>query len=267
VTSVKQAARRAESSRAAEWGARAGLVARGLLWLVVGFLALQVALGGHERADRGGALQALKDQPFGTLLLVVLAGAFTAHAAFRLLEGTVGRRDEDDDRKRLLKRAWSLCRVVIYGALAVGTVRFLLSDASSGGDASGPTARLLGVPAGRTLLGIVGAGVVLGGLVQGVRGVRQDFTDKLDMPSGRMRTAVERVGAAGLVGRGLVYVLVGSFLVEAAVTTDPHKAKGLDAALKTLANRPYGTLFLLVAVLGLLSFAAWSFLEARYRDL
>jgi hypothetical protein len=264
VTDVKQAARRAEDSDAAEWGARAGLVARGLLWFVVAVLAAQVAAGGHERADRGGALQALKDQPLGTAVLVVLALAFAAHAGYRLLEGTVGRREETDDRTRLLKRGWSLCRVVVYGFFAVSTVTFLVSGGSHE-DASKPTAKVMELPAGRALVLAVGVAVVVGGLAQAVRGAREDFTKKLDMPSGWKATAVKRLGAAGLAGRGLVYVLLGSFLVQSAVAFDPDKAKGLDDSLKTLARQPFGTALLLVAVASLLSFALWSFLEARYR--
>jgi hypothetical protein len=264
VTDVKQAARRAEDSEAAEWGARSGLVARGLLWFVVAVLAAQVAAGGNERADRGGALQALKDQPLGTVLLVALAVAFAAHAVYRLLEGTVGRREEHDDRKRLLKRAWSLCRVVVYGSFAVSTVTFLVTG-SSREDASKPTARVMELPAGRLLVLLLGVAVVVSGLVQAVRGVREDFTKKLDMPSGWQATAVKRVGAAGLLGRGLVYVLLGSFLVQAAVAFDPDKAKGLDDSLKSLAHQPFGTVLLLLAVACLLSFALWSFVEARYR--
>lgn len=263
---VKGAAREAEGSQAAEWGARAGVVARGLLWLVVGLLAANVALGGESKADKNGALAALRDQPFGKALLVVLAAAFAAHALFRLLEGTVGRRDEEDDRKRLLKRAWSLCRVGVYGFFAYSTVRFLVSSGGSSEDAKKPTARVMELPAGRWLVAAVGAGIVIGGLVMAVRGLRQDFTDKLDMPSGRMRRVVEVAGTAGLAGRGLVYALVGSFLVQAAATFDPDKAKGLDASLKALAGQPFGTFLLLLAVVALLAFALWSFLEARYRS-
>jgi hypothetical protein len=264
VTDLKQAARRAEDSEAAEWGARSGLVARGLLWFVVAVLAAQVAAGGNERADRGGALQTLKDQPLGTALLLVLAVAFAAHACYRLLEGTVGRREESDRRTKLLKRGWSLCRVVVYGFFAVSTVTFLVTG-SSREDASKPTARVMELPAGRLLVVVLGIAVVVAGLAQAVRGVREDFTKKLDMPSGWQAAAVKRVGAAGLVGRGLVYVLLGSFLVQSAVAFDPDKAKGLDESLKTLAHQPFGTVLLLVGVASLLAFAIWSFVEARYR--
>jgi hypothetical protein len=115
------------------------------------------------------------------------------------------------------------------------------------------------------MVGVLGAGLVIGGLVQAGRGLREDFTKKLVMPSGWQRTAVQRVGTAGLVGRGLVYALIGSFLVQSSLTFDPDKAKGLDESLKTLARQPFGTALLLAAVVCLLSFAAWSFVEARYR--
>lgn len=265
MTSLVQAARDAHDSDAAEWGARSGLVARGLLWLVIGLLAAGIAVGQGGRADRGGALNAVKDQPLGKVLLVVMAAAFAAHAVFRLLEGTVGRREETDDGKRWLKRAWSLCRVVVYGSFAAATVKVLLSGPGSE-SATGPTAKALSLPLGRWLVGAVGAGLVIGGIVQAARGLKQDFTKKLHMPGGRMCDLVKAAGAAGLVGRGLVYALIGSFVVSAALNADPKKAKGLDAALKSLADRPFGPVLLLVAAAGMLAFALWSFLEARYRD-
>lgn len=265
MTSLAHAARQAHDSDAAEWGARAGLVARGLLWLVIGMLAVGVAVGHGGRADRGGALSALKDQPFGKVLLVAMATAFAAHAVFRLLEGTVGRTEEKDDTKRYLKRAWSLCRVVIYGSFAVATVKVLLSGPSSE-NATGPTAKALSLPLGRWLVAAVGVGLVVGGLVQAVRGFAQDFTKKLRMPGGRMRQVVKAAGGAGLIGRGLVYALIGTFVVSAAVNADPHKAKGLDEALRSLADKPFGPVLLFLAAAGMLAFALWSFLEARYRD-
>jgi hypothetical protein len=257
MTSVTAVARKARHSDAADWGARAGIVARGVMWLVVGLLAGNVALGGHDQADKNGALETLKQQPFGKLLLVVLALAFLAHAAFRVLEGSVG---EDE----LGKRVWQFSRAVIYLFLAGSTVKLLVSGAGKE-NAAKPTATVMGWPGGRWIVGAVGAAIIVTGIVMAVRGFRQDFTDKLDMPGGRMRDVVKKVGFAGLAGRGLVYALVGGFLVEAAVRFDPHKAKGLDASLKTLARQPYGAVLLWIAVAALLSFAIWSFLEARYR--
>ena len=257
MTSLAHAARKAHRSDTAEWGARAGLLARGLLWLVVGVLAADVALGGHDQADKNGALGTLKDQPLGVPLLVAVALAFAAHAAFRLLDAAVGEEG--------WKRLWQLSRACVYGFLAVSTVRLLFSGAEKE-NAAKPTARVMGWPAGRTLVGIVGAGVVIAGVVMAVRGVRQDFSDKIDVPRSR-RTLVERIGMAGLLGRGLVYALIGAFLVDAALRFDPKKAKGLDAALKTVAAQPFGSVLLWVAVAALLAYAVWSFCEAAYRKL
>lgn len=257
MTALAHHARKAIRSEPAQWGARSGLVARGLLWLVVGVLAADLAFGGHDQADKNGALETLKDQPLGVPLLVAVALAFAAHAAFRLLDAAVGEEG--------WKRLWQLGRACVYGFLAVSTVKLLVSGASQE-DATKPTARVMSWPAGRTLVGLVGAGIVIAGLVMAVRGVRQDFSDKIDVPR-RRRTVVERIGMAGLLGRGLVYALIGVFLVDAAVRFDPHKAKGLDAALKTVAHQPFGSVLLWVAVAALLSYAVWSFCEARYRRL
>lgn len=256
MTTLRSATRKARRSDATRWGARAGLLARGLLWLVIGLLAARVALGGHDRADKKGALQALKDQPLGEVLLVVLALAFAAHAVFRLLEAATV-----DGRWH---KAWQVLRAVVYGFLAASTARFLVSSGSSD-DASKPTARAMGWPLGRELVGAVGLGIVVAGIVMAVRGFRQDFSDDLVLPRGTAGTVLERVGTAGLAGRGLVYALVGFFVVQAAVTFDPKDAKGLDASLKTLARQPFGAVLLWFAVLCLLSFAAFSFVEARYR--
>ena len=264
--SVKAGARDAHDSKAVELGARAGLVSRGLLWLTIGLLAARIALGGGGKADKGGALAALRDQPLGEVLLVLLALGFAAHAVFRLLEGTVGRLDEEEGAKRLRKRAWSLCKVVVYGFFAASTVRFLVSGGGTSEDAKKPTARVMELTGGRYLVAAVGLGIVVAGLVMAWKGLTQDFTDDLHMPGGTMRTVVERTGQAGLTGRGLVYCLVGGFLLQAAVTFDPDKAKGLDASLKALADQPFGPVLLWFAVACLLAFAAWSFLEARYRD-
>jgi hypothetical protein len=265
---AKQAAKKAENSDTVEWLARLGLGARGVIWLTVGFLAAQVALGSQKRADKNGALEGIKTKPFGEVLLVVLVLGFLGYTAWQLLEGSVGHRDQDDDRKRWVKRLVSLFRGGVYVFLAGSTAKFVVS--SAGNDKTKPlTARVMSHSGGRTLVFLIGAGLVIGGLVMAFHGLRQKFEDVVDtgkMPDGVQ--AVSRiVGTVGLVSRGLVFALVGWFLVDAAVRFDPSDAKGLDASLKTLAHQPYGRVALFVGALGLLAFAAWSFVEATYRKL
>jgi hypothetical protein len=264
---TKQAAREAESSTTVDRLARLGLLSRGVIWLIIGVLAAQVAFGGDDRVDKNGALHAIAEKPFGELLLVVLAVGFLGYATWRLLEGAVGHRDEEG-RKRWTKRGSSLFRGGIYLFLAGSTAKYVITG--GGGDKTQPlTARVMSHTGGQTLVFLVGAGIVIGGLAMAVRAFRQKFEDNLktgEMPSG-LRSATRLIGTTGLASRGLVFVLIGGFLVKAALDFDPDKAKGLDASLKTLAGQAYGPVLLFAAAVGLLAFAVWSFLEARYRDI
>jgi hypothetical protein len=225
-------------------------------------------MGGNDRVDKNGALHAIAEKPLGEVLLVVLAVGFLGYAAWRLLEGAVGHRDQEEGRKRWTKRGSSLFRGGIYLFLAGSTAKYVVTG--GGSDKTQPlTARVMGHTGGRTLVFLVGAGIVVGGLAMAVRAFRQKFEDNLNtgkMP-GPLRSATSVIGTVGLAARGLVFVLIGGFLVDAALRFDPNKAKGLDASLKTLAHQPYGPVLLLAAALGLLAFAVWSFIEARYRKI
>jgi hypothetical protein len=267
MTDVKEAAQQAEDSTAVVWLARLGLFSRGVVWLVVGVLAVQVAFGNNKEADKNGALRAIADKPLGEGLLIVLVVGFLGYGAWRLLEGAVGHRDEDG-AKQWGKRIASLFRGGVYLVLAASVVKFLVSGGS--GDKTKPlTARVMSHTGGRALVLCIGAGIAIAGLVMAYRAVRQKFEKLIEgwqMPDG-LRAATKVVGTSGLVSRGLVFVLIGAFLVDAAVRFEPDKAKGLDATLKTVAHQPYGQALLLLAALGLVAFALWSFIESRYRKL
>ncbi len=264
MSSTEKAARQAKDSKPVEALARLGLAARGLVYVVIGLIAVQIAVGKGGEADRNGALGAIRKQPFGQVLLVVLAVGFAGYAAWRLLEAAVGHQDEQGGKK-LMKRLGSLVRALLYGSFAITTLTFVSSGGSQ--DRTRPlTARVMAMTGGQLLVGAAGVAVIGGGLYMAYRGLSRKFLKKLTLPSPTSRTLAKRLGTAGLVGRGLVFCLIGGFLVEAAVTFDPKKAKGLDAALKTLAQQAFGTVLLLIAALGLLAFGAWSFVEARYRD-
>jgi hypothetical protein len=265
---AERVAKKARNSTAVDVLARLGLASRGVVWLVVGLLAAQVALGDSARADKNGALGAIKDKPFGEVLLVVLVIGFLGYAAWRLLEGAVGHHDADDEKKRWAKRGASLFRGLVYLGLAVSTAKFLFSG--GGNDKTKPlTARVMSATGGRTLVLLVGVGFVVGGVAMMVRAFRQKFEDLLElgkMPSS-LRSATSVIGTAGLASRGAVFALIGGFLIDAALRFQPDKAKGLDASLKTVAHQPFGRVVLFVAAVGLLAFAVWSWIEARYRKL
>jgi len=266
-STAKRAAREAEDSTPVEGMARFGLSGRGLVYLVVGLIAIQVAFGKSGRADKTGALATIRDKPLGGVLLVVLAVAFTGYAGWRLLQGATGHRDEDDGRKRAAKRVASLARGGLYVFFAYSTVRFLVTSQESRDRTEPLTARVMSWPGGRALVLGVGAAFLVAAGYLLFRGVTQKFLDRLDLrgaPRGAELGAAT-LGLVGSVSRGVLAGLVGVFLVRAAVTYDPKKAKGLDAALKSLADEPLGGLLIGVLGAGLVAFGLWSFLEARYR--
>jgi hypothetical protein len=265
---VKRNARDLEDSDAVHALARLGLAARSVVWLVIGLLLLSVALGGSEQTDQGGALRAVAEQPFGTALLWVLAVGFFGHGLWRLLTAAVGHRTESDPKKKWGKRGLSLVKGLVYLSLGLATVRFLL-DGSSADQTQSRTAQLMAAPGGRVLVGVLGLVVIGVGVAMAVKGIKHDHAEDLEtgrMPVGLRHPAV-KVGVVGLLGRGAVFGLIGLFLVRAAVLFDPSEAKGLDAVLQTVAAQPYGKVLLGLAVLGILAYAAWSFVETLYKRL
>ena len=261
-------ARRAADSHWAEKAARIGFLAKALVYVLVGVLAFQVALGDSERADQKGALQAVAEKPGGSIVLWLMVVGFAGYALWRFSEAAWGRRDETDETKRTLKRAGSAANGLLYLAFAVLTLRVVTTSSSGGGSAS-LTAKVLGWPGGQAL--VVAAGLVVVAIAVGltVRGLRTDFEKHLNTASmsAQTFTAVRRLGQVGYVARGLVLALVGVFVIKAALDHEPGKAQGFDVALKSVAGAPFGQVLLMVAAAGLVCFGAYCVAEARYRRL
>jgi hypothetical protein len=252
-----------------DWLARLGLVARGLVYLLVGWLALQIAFGDSgTQADRQGALHQIAGQPGGTVLLVAVAVGFAGYAIWRATEAIWGHRDADGG-ERALKRLASAGRALLYGGFTVSTVKVIVGASSEGSDATSRKAAsgLLGEPFGRELVIAGGVGFVIAGIVLAVRGLMRTFEDNLKTAqmSESMRHAVQAVGIAGQTARGVIFAIVGWFLIDAAVSYDPHKARGLDGSLRTLAQAGWGKAALVAVALGLAAFGLYSLAEARYR--
>lgn len=266
---AQSTAEQVHDSAPVAWLARLGFASRGLVWLVVGLLAVSVALGRNdERTDQAGALSAISDRPLGGALLVVLVVGFLGYAAWRLLDAAVGHRD-DDGAKRVGHRLLSLGRGLLYLGLALTTTQFLLRGSEQQDQTGSRTADLMSRTGGRTAVGVLGVVLVVVGLVVAVRALMKKHSEHLEhyrVPD-RLRRPAVAVGVVGLVGRGGVFALIGAFLVKAAVEFEPEEAKGLDAALQVLAEQSYGRVLLLAAAVGLVAYALWSFVEAAYRDI
>jgi hypothetical protein len=251
--------------------ARAGLAARGLLYVVVAVLAIQVARGHKDaRADKQGALQAVVRQPFGRILVLLLAVGFAGYAIWRFVEAAVGPRDEDDPRKAMFKRVGYAARGVLYTFFFASAVKLFIWARNAGtteGAEADWTARVLDWPGGTWL--VQGAGLVAigAGLYVGWRGLSGKFRKRLKaVEMGRAeRLWIRGVGTVGMVARMLVTLLIGVFLISAARLHAPEQAVGIDGALKRLADRSYGPLLLALVACGLAAYGVYSFAEARYR--
>ena len=235
-------------SRGFCWFARAGIAARGAVYIVIGVLAVKLALG--DRVQRA--------------LLVVVAIGLAGYASWRLLRAALGGTQGADDLK---DRIDGLASGISYAILCGAAVKILAGSGGGGSDPDKTAGGVLGWPCGPWLVGLTGLIVIGVGLQQGYKGISRSFMENTD--TNRMHDHVERgytaLGVFGHLARMVVFGLIGYFLVKAALDFDPDKAVALDGALAKLANAPYGPVLLGIVAAGLVGFGAFSLVESRYR--
>jgi hypothetical protein len=269
--SIRASGRQAASSRWLQWLARGGFVARGITYVLIGVLAVQIGLGsGGKEADRSGALHAIAAQPGGAAVLWLLAVGFAGMALWLLAEAAYGQAGPGG--RAAGKRLAALARGIAYAFVCAGVVSFVSGrggPASSNSQSRDLTARLMSHAGGRWLVLLIGLGVAGAGLAMAVGGVRRTFRKHLRLAQMRLRTrkVVEALGVVGTTARGIVFGVIGVFLVVAAVTFDAAKAQGLDGALRKLATTPLGPWLLVAVALGLVTFGVYSWCEARWRKI
>lgn len=248
---------------------RLGFTAKGILYGLVGIIAIAVALGGEKStADQTGALASLSDSAAGTALLVALAVGLGAYALFNLIEVFDGSLASEDGEEKL-ERVASVFRAVIYGGLCVSAVLLLANAGSSSGNEDKTASTAFDLPAGVVLVFIAGAVIVGVGLYQAYTGVSTSFEDALDQSrmSAGMRSAAKALGIGGHLARAVVFSLIGGFLIKAAVEHSSKQAIGLDGALQEISQQTYGSLMLFVVAVGLFVYGAFCLIEARYKRL
>ncbi|WP_448616108.1 DUF1206 domain-containing protein [Modestobacter sp. URMC 112] len=263
---------RAGNSDALENLARVGLIAYGVVHLLIAWLALQLAWGGGgQSADQSGALATLAQQPFGKPLLWVLALGLVALALWQLgevLRHRAGLQASGEARKEAVKKVVkAVAKTIVFLALAVLAFRYAAGGGqSSSGQQQQTVSGVFAWPGGRFLVGIA-ALVIIGVGVHHVRkGLKKSFLKEIDtaQASASQRRAVERLGQVGYPAKGVALGLVGVLVAWAAITFDPAKATGLDGALRTVLDAPFGKWLLSLVALGIAAYGVFCFFRARY---
>jgi hypothetical protein len=249
-----------------EWFARAGFIARGLVYMIMGILAWKLAIGrGGGNANQQGALNAIAHQPFGHVLLVMVAIALGGYALWRLLRAALGHGPEDSDSS--FDRIAAFGSGIAYAGLCALAVE-ILSSTRGGSSNPGKTAvGVFGWPAGTWLIGAAGMLLIGVGLYQAYRGVSRQFLEdsKTDEMDPAARKWFEWIALLGHLARAVVFSLVGVFLLKASIEFSPNNAVGLDGALVKLTHTSYGSYLVGVVASGLIAFGIYSLADARYR--
>jgi hypothetical protein len=268
------AAGRAGNSDALEKLARVGLLAYGVVHLLVAWLALQLAWGGGGgSADQSGAMATLAAGPFGKPLLWVLAIGLIALALWQLAELLMkvpGLRGSGEQKKKAVTgTVKTVAKTVVYVFLAVTAIRFATGGGtSSSGQQQQTVAGVFGWPGGRFLVAVAGLVMIGVGVYHVRKGVTKHFLKEIDTAraSAGQRRAIERLGQVGYPAKGVALALVGGLIGWAAITFDPAKASGLDGALRTVLDAPFGKALLTLVAVGIAAFGVFCFFRARYPE-
>lgn len=252
--------------------ARFGYASKGVVYGTVGLLAAQTAFGtGGRTTDTQGALQTIVNQPFGKFLLLLVAIGLIGFVILRFVQAIKDPENKGTDAKGLAQRIGYAANGLIYASLALTAVKIILGSGGGGNSNSTEdwTGRLLSQPFGQWLVGTAGAFVIGLGFYQFYIAFSGKFRKELNLTelSNKERQWVMAICRFGLAARGIVFCIIGWFLISAARQSDASAAGGLDEALQTLAQQPYGPWLLGIVALGLVAYGIYMVIQARYRQL
>ncbi len=267
---AQQLGRQAQNSDWLDHVARAGLFAFGLVHLVVGWLAVQLAFGDREgSASTAGAIHELAQQPFGGVLVWLVAVGMYLLAAWQATEAVLGHRDLDG-ADRLRKRLTSAGKAVVYAVIATSALKVAIGEGSGGSEEAtdSTTAKLMDLPAGQVLVGLVGAGILVVGGALFWKGVSDRFLKDIDGKGerGASGSAYTWLGRVGYCAKGAVLGVVGILFGNAAITHEANKSGGLDQALTEVLDQPFGPALLTAMGIGIICFGIFCFAWARHID-
>lgn len=249
--------------------ARFGYAAKGVVYAIIGVLAVQAAVSSRGKTtDTTGALGAVAAQPFGKFLLVFLTIGLMGYVLWSFVQAIKDPEHKGDDAKGIAKRLGYAGTGLAYGSLAFTAFQLMIGNSSGGGNSRQDwTARLLAQPFGQWLVGLVGALVIGFGFYKLYKAYKAKFRKhlKLHEMSQTEQTWAIRIGRFGEAARGIVFIMIGFFVIQAARQFDPKEVRGLDGSLQTLAQQPYGPWLLGIVALGLVAYGIHMGVQAKYR--
>lgn len=255
--------------------ARLGFVSRGAVYAIIGIIATWGAFAaGKQSTGSSGALKTILEQPFGQILLGITAIGLLGYALWQFTRAVSGggEADRNGDVQEIALRAVRVVVGIIHLGLAysaVSLIFFANRSAENGSSTKEWTAILLAQPFGQILVAAVGAGFISYGCFEIYKALTTKFTE--DLKTFEMSEKVERlavwVGRAGLTARGIVFGIIGVFLIEAVVSYDPTQAAGLSGALRSLEDESFGPFVLGIVALGLIAYGIHMFFMAIYREI
>lgn len=272
--SIEQSIRRTASHPWFERLARLGYASKGLVYFIVGFLAAQAVFstGGGRTTDTSGALSAIVNQPFGKFLLFLVTIGIIGYFLWRIVQTILDpeHQGQNMDAKRIAQRIGYAFSALAYAGLALTAVKLIMGSGGGKKDTTEDlTAQLLAQPFGQWLVGLVGSIVIGVGFSYFYQAYKAKFRRhfKLDEMSQKELTWATRLGRFGIAARGIVFVIIGLFFIQAARLSDASQAKGLGEVLAILAQQPFSPVILGLVPLGLIAYGIYSVIEARYRKI
>lgn len=265
---MNQLAARADRSDTLDHVARAGLVAYGVVHLVIGVLAVRTAFGERSgSASSSGALKEVASAPFGQALVWALAVGLFLLAAWQATEAVLDQ-DDEEGAKRVGKTVIHAGKAIVYVIIGISAVRVATGSGSSGGGTDSTTAQLMDLPGGQLI--VVAVGLVIGGI--GCYFFYAAFTDKFmkhvdgQGSTGDAGTTYRWLGRVGHAAKGVAFFIIAGLFIYAGVTHESKKSGGLDVALRKVLEQPFGPVLLTAMGLGFAAYGLFCFARARHLD-
>ncbi len=251
--------------------ARAGFIAKGVVYGIIGVLTFKAAFDmGGQKAGQMQVLEFLEKQTFGNILLILMALGLACYAAWRFIQSIKDPENIGDDKKGTAKRIGFFCSGLLYlgfGVLAA-IKAFGSTGGSSGSSGSAQQSSFLASETGLWIIGIVGAGIIIAGIFQFVKAYKNDYYKKLGLAAlgdQKKRESVKKTAEFGLSARGVILVIIGFFAIKAAVNSNPSEIKTTQEAFAFLQDSSYGPWLMGIVAAGLVAYAVYMFLMAKYR--